>query len=273
MTASNELSHYPSFLSASEAMRPVIGISGAHSGTTSVMCMMQMIHWSGATPLLLCEHKTRTLGSLQLTMLQDLSRIHGLIVMGNDADIDPSKYGASVGVNTQIERNEVRASYEERMIEMAIKTRLPLLGICGGMQRINVICGGTLHQYLSDLVGDHRHMRRDVAPSVGHSPICFRRRTHLSIIASRVQRGAIVHENSLHRQAVDHVGDGLMVSAVSHDGKYEVVKAIEAATDSPYANQFLMEVQWHPEYGASEVGQAIMSSFVEHARGFVQQTA
>ena len=250
--------------------KPVIGISGAASASQSVLCMMQMIHWAGATPLLLCEHKERTRGSLQLTMLQDLSRIHGLIVMGNNEDIDPAKYGASCHSQTSVERDEARAHYEERMIEMAIKIRLPLLGICGGMQRINVVCGGTLHQYLPELVGDDRHMRPD-AQEVAHSPICFRNRTNLSLIAQQVYEGAIVYENSLHRQAIDRIADGFVVSAVSADGQFKVVKAIEASADSRYANQFIMGVQWHPEYGASGVGQAIIGSFVEHAEGFLQQ--
>lgn len=106
--------------------RPVIGISGANGASQSVLCMMQMIHWAGAIPLLLCEHKERTRGSLQLTMLQDLSRIHGLIVMGK----------------TMSENNGPHDSYEKHMIEMAIKIHLPLLGICDGMQRIHTLCGG-----------------------------------------------------------------------------------------------------------------------------------
>ncbi len=185
MSLYTAFSHFPVYPPPAEPVLPVIGISGAQGGTTSVMCMMQMIHWAGATPLLLCEHQERTLGSLQLTVLKDISRIHGLIVMSDDDAVDA--------------RHASGAAYEDRMIETAIKTRLPLLGIGGGIQRLDALCGGTLHQYHPDLVG---------------TP--------------------------------------------------------QPAASASHCDQFLMGVQWHPQHGSSEVGQAVMGSFVEHVREFMR---
>lgn len=156
-----------------------------------------------------------------------LDRIDGLLLTGGP-DVDPDVYGAE----PEPEVYGVDPARDAWELALARSTGVPILGICRGAQLINVSRGGTLVQHLPDrTVVEHRVVDRP-----GHE-----------IHAVEVDGGSNLHDilgtgfvavNSLHHQAVDEVGAGLVVTARSEDGTVECIEA----QDGP-----VIGVQWHPE--------------------------
>jgi putative glutamine amidotransferase len=163
-----------------------------------------------------------------------LARIDGLMLAGG-ADVDPSSYGEERHPET-VDTVPERDAFEIALTRAAIERDLPVLGICRGMQLLNVVRGGTLLQHLPDLFGHSEHRRvlgsfegaeHDVALTEG------------SLAAAAA--GEIVHvTRSHHHQGVDRIGDGLRVSGISTiDGLPEAIELPERS--------FVLGVQWHPE--------------------------
>jgi putative glutamine amidotransferase len=163
-----------------------------------------------------------------------LGLVDGLMLAGG-ADIDPSSYGQPAHANT-VETVPERDAFELVLTRAAIARDMPLLGICRGMQLLNVACGGTLHQHLPDLYGHGEH-RRVLGSFEGSEHDVRLREGSLAADAA----GEIVHSScSHHHQGVDRLGDGLVVSGVS--ALDDLVEAIEMP-----ARRFVLGVQWHPE--------------------------
>lgn len=162
-----------------------------------------------------------------------LGRIDALLVVGG-ADLDPATYGAArepATVATTPQRDE----FEIAMLRGALERGLPVLGICRGMQVINVAFGGTLVQDLVTEKGEHPH-RKAVGTFEGTDHVVTL--THGSLAARAA--GETVHVvRCHHHQAIGKLGDGLVVSGRAADG---VVEAVEAAD-----GRWLLGVQWHPE--------------------------
>lgn len=159
-----------------------------------------------------------------------VERIDGLVLSGG-ADVDPAHYGQdrTRGCGTvEVERD----AWELALVEAALTVGIPVFGICRGIQVLNVALGGTLIQDLAPDAGD-RHPRLDVAREVAVHAV----KLDPGSLAAAVY-GTEVQVNSLHHQAVDEVGRGLVASGHSPDG---TVEALELA-DSP-----VFAVQWHPE--------------------------
>ncbi|VUD40486.1 Putative glutamine amidotransferase [Thalassocella blandensis] len=151
------------------------------------------------------------------------------IVIGGGDDIDPQHYGIIGDAGASYDRE--RDAFELQMVEYALKANIPILGICRGAQLINVALGGSLHQ--------------DIRPHRQHTP---NRNSIFPIKQALLQQNTMLKKlyrgdqfaiNSLHNQAIDRVASNLQVAAVDEDG---FVQAVE----SP--NQFILGVQWHPEY-------------------------
>ena len=165
---------------------------------------------------------------------QALELIDGLMLAGG-ADIDPSSYEQSAHpktVGTVIERD----SFESALTRGAIEADLPVLGICRGMQLINVARGGTLLQHLPELLGHDEH-RRVLGSFDGADHDVMLTEGSLAAAAA----GELVHvTKSHHHQGVDRLGEGLVVSGISTFD--ELPEAIEMPERS-----FVLGVQWHPE--------------------------
>ncbi len=159
-----------------------------------------------------------------------LSRVDGLLVAGG-ADIDPVEYGAVRGPATGPARPD-RDLAEHVLIEAALANGVPLLGVCRGMQLLNVVLGGTLHQHLPDVVGNDDHL--PVPGTFGNVPVKIAQDSGLADIM-----GSEVDVHCHHHQAVDVLGTGLVAVAWAGDG---TVEAIELA-----GPEFVVAVQWHPE--------------------------
>jgi putative glutamine amidotransferase len=162
-----------------------------------------------------------------------LDRIDALLLSGGP-DIHPGAYGREPHPELGPTEPELDA-YELMLCRAAIATRTPVLGICRGLQIMNVACGGTLLQHLPDDVGEaveHRSPLKGVkaAHSVEIEP-----GTCLADVVGTEE----LLVNSFHHQAIDDLGSGLQVSAHAPDG---VIEAIEGTGDG-----FVLGVQWHVE--------------------------
>ncbi len=162
-----------------------------------------------------------------------VERLDGLLLSGG-ADLDPERYEAVRHPKTQ-PADRARDDFELALLDAASALELPVLGICRGIQVLNVWRGGTLHQHLPDVVGHRRHM---AVPGTFSD--------HLVRAAPASRLGAILGRPELeapghHHQAVDRIGSGLVPSAWAEDG------TIEGLEDPD--RRFLVAVQWHPEVG------------------------
>jgi putative glutamine amidotransferase len=184
-----------------------------------------------------------------------LELLDGLLLAGG-ADIDPAAYGEPAHVETQDSVPE-RDAFEIALTRGAIERDLPLLGICRGMQLINVALGGTLNQHLPEHLGHELH--RQVIGTFDGSDHGVE--VLDGTLAMRVI-GAHAHSTkSHHHQGVERVGEGLSVSARSP--RDDLVEAIELSQRS-----FVLGVQWHPEADeASPVIGALVAAAAERARG------
>lgn len=163
-----------------------------------------------------------------------LDRVSGLVLTGGAFDIPPQAYGEQPREGLGPVK-QARTAFELAVLRAALQRHLPVVGVCGGMQLINVAFGGTLVQDIArELPAARPHEQKHDRAQPQH-PVDVK---DGSLLAECVGRGQLM-VNSTHHQAVRDVGKGLIVSAVAPDG---VVEAIEAPADG-----FVVGVQWHPE--------------------------
>jgi putative glutamine amidotransferase len=179
-----------------------------------------------------------------------LDRVDALMLVGG-ADLDPASYGAERHPET-IGCVPERDAFEIALVRRALERDLPLLGICRGMQVMNVARGGTLHQHLPEVVG-HEHHRRVLGSFDGNDHDV---RLEPGSLAARAAGEELHATKSHHHQAVDRVGEGLSVT-----GRTELDELPEAI-ELP-GNRFALGVQWHPE---ADEASRLISALVEEAR-------
>ena len=164
---------------------------------------------------------------------QLLEPLAGLVISGGDFDVPPGYYGQTPRPRLG-KLLEARSGFERALLEQAVRRRMPVLGVCGGMQLLNVVCGGTLFQDLSERPNTAVH-EQPAQKHLAHHTVQL---TSGSLLAS-IYGAESVQANSTHHQIVDRVGSGLRATGHTADG---VVEAIEH-TELP----FCVGVQWHPE--------------------------
>ncbi|MCI0571251.1 MAG: gamma-glutamyl-gamma-aminobutyrate hydrolase family protein [Myxococcaceae bacterium] len=184
-----------------------------------------------------------------------LERVSGLLVTGGAFDIPPEAYGEAPrdGLGAL---KPTRTTFEVALMQGALKRNIPMLGVCGGMQLLNVVLGGSLYQDIQREVAEAREHEQKHDRTQPQHPVEVKEGT---LLGELVGRGQLM-VNSTHHQAVRRLGEQLVASAVSPDG---VVEAIE----SP-AHLFALGVQWHPEYMVNTVPVhlGIYKTFIQRAR-------
>ncbi|MET0457620.1 MAG: gamma-glutamyl-gamma-aminobutyrate hydrolase family protein [Ilumatobacteraceae bacterium] len=212
--------------------RPLIGLSGRRkvgaevAGFPASMAAIDVdvyvsdyarsITAAGGLPVHLPQH---------VDPVEYTGRLDGLLLSGG-TDIDPARYGATAETD-QYPPEPERDAAELGLLAVAVAADLPVLGICRGLQLLNVWAGGTLHQHVAG------HARYDVPPSHGVDEVTMVPGTLMEALY-----GASRAVNSLHHQVVDEVAPGWVVTARGADG---LVEALE------WPGHDIVGVQWHPE--------------------------
>jgi len=180
-----------------------------------------------------------------------LDSLDGLIITGGK-DVDPARYGQEPHATTDEPRPD-RDAWEDALLTAAIERGLPFLGICRGLQVLNVSLGGTLHQHLPDVIGSTRY-------NAGYGRFSENAvEVHAgTVTGDLLDDAAALAVHSYHHQAVDELADGLVVSARSDDG---TIQAVELA-----AVPFGVAVQWHPEENADDL--RLFAGLVEAAQDY-----
>ncbi|HHT9155910.1 MAG TPA: gamma-glutamyl-gamma-aminobutyrate hydrolase family protein, partial [Candidatus Tripitaka sp. YC43] len=199
-------------------VKPFIGINcdlqGEKPRRLSLYCeYYEAVKMAGGIPILLAPlEEVKDIEGL-------LNRLDGLILSGGD-DVWPERYGQTRHARTNLVSKE-RDTFDFQLVRQALDMDIPMLGICHGIQLINVVMGGTLIQDIPS------HSKVTHKVTVG-------RGTHLCEFIKTDE----LMVNSSHHQAIDRLGEGLKVSATAEDG---IVEAVEGTRHS-----LVMGVQWHP---------------------------
>ncbi len=191
-----------------------------------------------------------------------LSRIDGLLLTGSPSNVEPHHYDGEPsrpGTMHDPHRDETTL----QLIRRALETGVPLLAICRGYQELNVVLGGTLHQYVHELPGYQLHKEDpedllDVQYGPSHE-------IHLveGGLLRKLAGTETVTVNSLHSQGVARLADGVTVEAVADDGLVEGFRV-------DGAKALALAVQWHPEWKVTEneFSLNIFKSFGEACREY-----
>lgn len=219
--------------------QPIIGITaslttyeqGSFTGQSKLILNSNYINAitaAGAIPMII-----PIVEKLEIQQCQ-LGLIDGLMLTGGD-DLQPHLYGEephpALGKTTP-----ARDDYELSLLRQAFSLGLPILGICRGLQLINVAFGGTLYQDLPEQyhIKDLLHSQEPTPDTATH-PVSLIAGTRLQTIFNTNELEA----NSLHHQAVKNLAPGFIINAYARDG---IIEGIEMDSDA-----FVLGVQWHPE--------------------------
>jgi putative glutamine amidotransferase len=197
-------------------------------------------------------------------LMKQIERCDAVLLPGSRADVDPRKYSADRHEKTA-SADAKRELVDDLLLQDAYNLHKPVLGICYGLQSLNVYRSGSLIQ--------------DIASAINHSAGRVVAKAHTvkiepeSKLAEIVSASKTVAVNSSHHQSADAVGDGLRVVArSSEDG---IIEALEGTSPG----HFVLAVQWHPERSVkdgpelAESARAIFRAFIEAARAKHEELA
>jgi len=181
-------------------------------------------------------------------------RFDGVVIGGGD-DVDPVRYGRNILEGANVEIDHGRDAVDFTVFEEAWRSHVPVLGICRGLQVVNVAHGGTLVQDLPLERPSQVAHRRPKKENRRDHPVTVEPGTRLARIAGMSE----IDVNSRHHQAIERAADGFAVAATAPDG---VIEAIEAKD-----GRWLVAVQWHPENLTDDaVSQRLFREFVAEVR-------
>ena len=177
-------------------------------------------------------------------------RIDALVVTGGFFDVDPALFGAE-SRHSSVTTRDTRTAFEIEITRAALGRDLPVLGICGGEQLLNVVLGGTLIQHIPDEIEDAlAHEQPNPRDEAGHE---------VTIVEGTVLHGIVgadtLSVNSAHHQAVKETGRGVVINAMAPDG---VIEGIEDPRQ-----RFCIGVEWHPEFAISTGDEKIFKAFID----------
>jgi len=247
---------------ASTSRAPLIGITADLSGVPGHVTdsaqeptlflpqrYCRAIQEVGGIPLILPPIASRN------GLCRILREVDGVLISGGNFDIHPSYYSEppirALGV---IKKD--RTEFELELVDLALNRDLPLLGICGGAQTINVALGGSLYQDIATQLPNAIKHEQGTKRDKGGHPVLIHPGTYLKQIVQK----RILEVNTTHHQAVRRVGRGLVVNATAEDG---LIEGLESSN-----HRFVLGVQWHPEILSRKNSsqRRIFSSFVSASR-------
>ena len=241
-------------------MAPRIAIPVPHSGDPEYAerALPQYVHaveMAGGEPVRI------PLDQSAAEVMTLIERCDGVVLPGSKADVDPSKYNASKDPKTA-PADSGRDIVDELLLRDAYATRKPVLGICYGLQILNVYRGGTLLQHIESQIN---HEAGKTVP-IAHTVELDSASRLGTIVASSTnvpeKHKLSIPVNSSHHQAAEIAGDGLrIVARCPQDG---IIEALEGNSD----DHFVLAVQWHPERSVEEdeASRAIFRALVEAAQ-------
>ena len=199
-----------------------------------------------------------------LDVIEILDRLDGVFLPGSPSNMEPLHYAGSPskpGTWHDPERDQAALA----MITEVVRIGVPLFAVCRGFQEMNVAFGGTLHQLVHEIPGYGMHKEDPADPiELQYAP-----RHAVSFVAggqlARITGQSAASVNSLHSQAIDRLGDGLVIEARADDGLIEAI-SVDGAPG------FALGVQWHPEWQVADsaTSMAIFGAFGDACR--IRQT-
>ena len=226
--------------------RPVIGVTTDLDDKSNLIesAYSKVVEFYGGAPVLI-PTVAGICGSHSSFFTTIVSTIDGLLIPGS-RDMDPKFYGEEPHPAIDPMSSD-RTETEFEILALALEHKIPVLGICGGSQFINVFYGGSIHQDIKALLPEAINHEGGTAHSV-------------KVVSGTVFSGLVEQENfvvkSYHHQAINKIGDGLRASAFAPDG---VVEALESEDGG------VMAFQWHPELEETTISKRIFTRFISEA--------
>ena len=220
------------------AVQPIIGITSDYSSKGDIfkgpayfvgINYILAIQEAGGIPVILPY-------SINSKIIEKLiERIDGLVITGGNFDISSEYYGEKPIIGTE-NLNEERTGFEIEMARIGMERDMPILGICGGEQLLNVAGGGSLFQDIETQVNGASQHQQKTPKSLPHHPVNIKPGTKLHFILGCNK----INVNSTHHQSIKDVGKRFVINAKAEDGIIEGIESTE--------NSFVIGVQWHPEF-------------------------
>lgn len=205
---------------------------------------------------------------MKAEVLKIMERCDGVLLPGSNADVDPAKFGATRSPRTAA-ADPRRDAVDELLLHDAYNLRKPVLGICYGLQSLNVYRSGSLIQHIPDFLPEELRTRvnheagKKVA--VAHAVEIEKDSKLAEIVNGKSREGQnklVVPVNSSHHQSAGTIGNGLRIAARCPDDS--IIEALEGTAP----DHFVLAVQWHPERSADqdEPSRAIFRALIEAAK-------
>jgi putative glutamine amidotransferase len=205
----------------------------------------------------------------KIEVLKIIESCDGVLLPGSNADVDPSKFGVPRSPHTAA-ADRGRDAVDEILLQDAYKLRKPVLGICYGLQSLNVFRAGSLIQHIPDFLTED--LRAKVNHEAGKTvPVAhtveIQSDSRLREILGRPGQ-SMIPVNSSHHQSADVIGGGLRISARCPDDG--IIEALEGTA----SDHFVLAVQWHPERSVDEdeASRAIFRALIEAAKAKAEET-
>ncbi|MBM5782851.1 MAG: gamma-glutamyl-gamma-aminobutyrate hydrolase family protein [Pelagibacterales bacterium] len=188
-----------------------------------------------------------------------IEALDGIVIVGGYFDIHPKYYGEKE-IHPTMKLNDARNDFEIALGLRVVNTKMPYLGICNGMQLLNVLHGGKVIQHILD---EEKFMDHEQSHFEGFKDYCtayhdveiVENSKLFSVIGAKK-----IKTNSSHHQATKNPGEGLKIAGYASDG---IIEALEKV-DHP----FCVGVQWHPEFDTSGADRRIFENFIEAAKKY-----
>jgi putative glutamine amidotransferase len=193
-------------------------------------------------------------------VMELIERCDGVLLPGSNADVDPARFRQPCSPHTA-KADPRRDEVDDLLLEHAYARRKPVLGICYGLQSLNVFRKGSLIQHIPDFLPEavRANVNHDAGKKVA---VAHTVQIEPASALAKIAGGVKLPVNSSHHQSADEIGEGLRVVArCAEDG---IIEALEGT--SP--DHFVLAVQWHPERSVEDDGasRAIFKALIEQAR-------